>query len=291
MSVFEKNILSVFGKRGEIWLGELPELLKKIAIKLDLSKLEPVQNLSYNYVLSGFQNDQPIILKLGLDVNALIREAEALKYFKAYGAVNIIAETEGMLLLERAIPGRSLKSYFPDREEESIQIFCDVMSHLHYAPILKNNFPHISDWLKALDKEWDIPDQFLRKARQLRDQLLATSMKACLLHGDLHHENILQNGNGWQIIDPKGVIGEPAFEVAAFIRNPIPDLLNTDFSENIIQTRITMIAKILNIDPKRIVNWCFVESILGWIWQIEDNLDINYFFRLANLFFDRIGKE
>jgi len=31
--------------------------------------------------------------------------------------------------------------------------------------------------------------------------------------------------DGWVAIDPKVVIGEPAYEVAAFIRNPMPALL------------------------------------------------------------------
>lgn len=46
-----------------------------------------------------------------------------------------------------------------------------------------------------------------------------------MLHVDLHHDNILQNGNEWLVIDPKGVVGEPAYEVAAFIHNPMPELL------------------------------------------------------------------
>jgi streptomycin 6-kinase len=35
----------------------------------ELSNLKPVEALSYNYVLSGFQGSQPIILKLGLDID------------------------------------------------------------------------------------------------------------------------------------------------------------------------------------------------------------------------------
>lgn len=289
MSSFEKNVLGIFGQRATIWLSDLPKLIDEIAKKYNLSSLNPVKNLSYNYVLSGFQHDQPIILKLGLDVDALKREAKALKHFKEHGAVNIIAESEGMLLLERAIPGSNLKLYFPTREVESIQIFCDVMKRLHISPHPEIEFPHVRDWLRALDMAWDIPGKYLQKARELRDQLLATSTESCLLHGDLHHENILQNGQGWVMIDPKGVIGEPIFEVAAFIRNPIPELLRLNNAEEIIQNRIKLIGKILNIEVVRIVRWCFVESVLGWIWQIQDNLDPSYFIHLTNLFFDAVA--
>ncbi len=109
--------------------------------------------------------------------------------------MKVLAKDDGMLLLERAMPGTSLKDYFPNQEQESIEIACGVMKKLHQASIPEgHNFPHIKDWLKALDKDWNIPKHYLQKARKLRDQLLQTSELDVLLHGDLHHDNILQNG-------------------------------------------------------------------------------------------------
>jgi streptomycin 6-kinase len=140
--------------------------------------------------------NNPIILKLGLDHEALNRESFALKCFAGYGVVKVLAEDKSMLLLERAVPGASLKRYFPDREQESIEIACSVMKKLHQANIpATHNFPHIKDWLAALDKGWPIPNGYLQKARKLRDQLLKTTGPDVLLHGDLHHDNILQNGD------------------------------------------------------------------------------------------------
>lgn len=218
MNGFQSNSLNIYGEKGKAWLDELPELVTAIASRLDLRDLKEVTNLTYNYVLSGFRGDNPIILKLGLDNANLKQEAFALKCFAGYGAVKVLAEDEGMLLLERSVPGTSLKSYFPDKEQESIEIVCGVMKKLHQASIPEgHNFPHIKDWLKALDKDWNIPNHYLQKARQLRDQLLKTAALDVLLHGDLHHDNILQNGENWLVIDPKGVIGESAYEVAAFI--------------------------------------------------------------------------
>jgi len=40
------------------------------------------------------------------------------------------------------------------------------------------------------------------------------------LHGDLHHDNILSSDRGWLAIDPKGLIGDPAYEVANIFRSP-----------------------------------------------------------------------
>lgn len=105
----------------------------------------------------------------------------------------------------KVIPGNSLKSYFPAREEESINIFCEVMRKLHKASFKAKEFPHIIDWLINLEQEWDIYTQYLHKAKNLKEELLSSLREEILLHGDLHHDNILQMSGEWVVIDPKGV--------------------------------------------------------------------------------------
>jgi streptomycin 6-kinase len=73
------------------------------------------------------------------------------------------------------------------------------------------------------------------------------------------------------------VIGEPAYEVAAFIRNPIPELLNYADAPTIIHNRITRFAESLELPSQRILDWCFVQEVLGWVWAIEDGCDASYF--------------
>ncbi len=298
MNTFKTNIISIYGNRGKAWLENLPEIVKATARAYGLSDLTPVGNLSYNYVLSGVQGNAPIILKQSLDIEALRREAAAFAAFAGFGTVKVLAEDKGMLILERVVPGDSLKSYFSARDDEAIYIACTMMKRLHLAPLPKDGtFPHIKDWLMALDREWDMPTSYLHKARQLRDNLLATSSKSVLLHGDLHHDNILfQHDKDWLVIDPKGVIGEPAYEVAAFIRNPIPELVALEIAPSIINNRITTFAKILNLPLSRIIDWCFVQSVLSWVWYLEDSrfvtvqsstmggYDVSYFRRLTEIF-------
>jgi streptomycin 6-kinase len=285
MTNFHSNIISIYGEKGKAWLDELPRLVATISSKHGLYDLQEGTNLSYNYVLSGFHGDNPIILKLGLDNEALARETFALKCFEGCGAVKVLFEDDGMLLLERAVQGTSLKDYFPAKENESIEIACGVIKKLHKASIPKDHtFPHIKDWLTALDKDWNIPKHYLQKARNLRDQLLKTTGPDVLLHGDLHHDNILQNCDDWLVIDPKGVIGEPPYELAAFIRNPMPELLHHADTPNIIHGRITRFAAALELPERRIIDWCFVQVVLAWVWAIEDGCDTSYFEYLTKVF-------
>lgn len=284
MNQLERNIINSYGTLGKQWLNTLAELMKQIEASYGLSNLKPVENLSYNYVLSGLQGSRPIMLKLGFDTTQLNQETIALNSFNGFGTISVLEANEGMLLLERAVPGMSLRRLFPEKDNEAIHIACKCLRRLHQAPIPHAHpFPNIKDWLMALDKDLGIPADHLQKARKLRDELLATAAPPVLLHGDLHHDNILKSGNHWVVIDPKGVIGEPAYEVAAFIRNPMPELLLHQNIDNIIQNRITECAKALKLSKQRIINWSYVQSVLAWAWALEDSHDDTYFRTLTEL--------
>lgn len=287
MKTLEQNIINLYSEIGEKWLANLSVLTNQIEITHGLSNLKPVKNLSYNYVLSGFQDSQPIILKLSLDNAGLKREALALKAFAGFGVVNVLLENDGILLLERAVSGISLKSYFPEKDKDSIDIVCECLKQLHQAPLpALNQFPHVKDWLTTLDDEdLNIPTHYLLKARKLRNELIVSSTSPVLLHGDLHQDNILQQGSNWIVIDPKGVIGEPAYDVAAFIRNPIPELLLHDKALSLINHRITHFSDNLKIPKNRIFDWCYVQAVLAWAWALEDCEDETYFKKLTELFY------
>ncbi len=268
MKDFEKNITSLYGEKGIQWLAQLPDKVSKIAKAWNLRDLSPVENLSFNYVLSGFFEDQPIVLKISPEKENLLTETQALEAFSDYGAVHILAEMEDALLLERAVPGYSLKSYLPNKSREALFIACEVAKRLHRASIPKNNqFPHMKQRLSALDKDWDIPSMLLLKARALKNKLLEVSTADVLLHGDLHHENILADSVKWRVIDPKGVIGAPIHEVWAFIREPSVD--------------IPFVADAFCFDVELVKQWYFVHLILAACWNVEDGLDAQKFLDLA----------
>ncbi len=266
MNILKNNITNLYGSKGAAWLDSLPHLTAEIAESRGLTNLVPVNNLSYNYVLSGLRNTQPIVLKLSLDTLALDREMTALQIFNGNGGVAVLDQMEGALLLEHAVPGHSLKNNLANNQ--SIQVMCDVMKKLHQAPVPKGIvFPHISDWLTTIDKNWNIPDEYLRKAQELKRKLLEGNGNPVLLHGDLHHDNVLANGNGWMVIDPKGVIGDPIHEVWAFIMD--------------VEKDTQYIADFFNFDVTVVRQWYFVHAILAACWSLEDKGDPKLFLNLA----------
>lgn len=285
MEIFESNIINIYGDTGRKWLPNLPYIVSDFAQRWHLSDLKPVHNLSYNYVLSGFQGIQPIILKLGLDVKSINTEGLALKAFKDHGAVKLLDQADGTLLLERATPGHPLKQLFLNHENEAIAIASEVIRKLNKMPKINLiEFPTINGWLTSLNIEYEILGKHLPKARALRDELLNTVCAPILLHGDLHHDNILAHGNEWKIIDPKGVVGELAYEVGCFIRNPLDALPSHHDCLKIIMNRINEFSKNLELNPHRIIKWCYVQNVLATMWALENNVTPSNFMPLTEIF-------
>ena len=283
----------MYNDEGKEWLNSLPEIIAKIATEHSLSGLTPVNNMTFNYVASGYQNDKPIILKIGMNSKALTKEATCLKAFAKHATAEVIANDHNMIIMQRAVPGSTLKDYFPDNDIDATKILCESIKELHKASIPEShNFYHLSELFKTLDQKLDIPDEILSKAKHLRDKLLSTTTEEVLLHGDLHHDNILKNGDrpvdrslgvgGWLVIDPKGFIGDPAFEPAAYLCNPIPELLQENQPREIIENRINICSAELGIDSQRIADWLYAKSVLCWAWSLEDNLDPGYMHNFCN---------
>jgi streptomycin 6-kinase len=288
-TTFRQNIVDIFGELGEDWLSSLSTLTQVLAQQYQLTDLQPVENMSFNYVMSGFKDEKPIILKLGLNKTAIALEVSCLNAFANHGAPEVIAHEPGMVLMERATPGTTLKTYFPNQEKQAIDIFCKSLKRLHASTIpLQHDFQPLKSLLLVLDEDVNIPTHQLSTARQLRDNLLNSTNKNVLLHGDLHHENILINDNGWLVIDPKGFIGDPAFDVCAFIHNPIPELLEQAKPLDIINKRVQLCANVLNFSAQRIQDWLYIKSILGWMWCLEDNLSIDYFKAATDLLYQTL---
>ncbi len=257
---FEQNILNIYGTKGKKWLANLPNIIKSIAAEWDLNSLKSVDNLSMNYVASGFQGEQKVILKLSLDAELIGNEYEALTALSNYGAVQVLAHKEKTLLLKKLSPAISLKTYLPDRKTEALKIACEVAQKLHQAPLPANiKLPSIEERFSLLDKDWPIPSDFLTLARKFRDEIFSKYQIRKVLHGDLHHDNILQDSNAWKVIDPHGVIGFPINEVWAFVQD--------------IDKDIPYIANYFGFDIEDVKKCYFMHAVLSAVWAMEDNMD------------------
>ncbi|WP_133129845.1 aminoglycoside phosphotransferase family protein [Legionella yabuuchiae] len=289
MKALQQNIANLYGSKGTDWIANLPAIVTALANHWGLSEVIPVSNMTFNYVAKAIlSNGEPVVLKISHDKQSNINEKQALTNLGSQGAIKLIDynSTYNALLLQQAIPGITLKSLYQDNPDYVMDCYVETMRKLHHQQLPKeSNPPQITDWLNVLDEPSlkQIPTALLNKAIELRNKMLSSPKPLIFLHGDLHHDNILKHGNEWLAIDPKGVVGEAEFEIAAFDFMYISKLTAIVDVKNVFEKRVELLAQKSGLDAQRIKDWVFVRLILMAVWFIEDNSDPSWAIKLAEL--------
>jgi len=276
-----RNVIDVHASSGRKWLERLPALIAECAERWSLEVGTPFPNLSYNYVAPARKADSQVVLKAGVPGPELSAEIAALNEFQGQGVVRLLygEPDRGILLLERVRPGTPLTEVVDD--EAATSFAARAMRAIWRAPTAGHSFPSVSDWGRGLGKPREqfhggtgpLPQDLVVEAERVFDELAVPPGSGLLLHGDLHHHNILRCGDGsWVAIDPMGVVGDPGFEVGAFLQNP-PGALNGQNPRLMLEKRITRLSDELGFEPERIRRWGLARAVLSAWWSLVDHGD------------------
>jgi streptomycin 6-kinase len=277
---FVQTVIDVHGEMGAVWLDGLPARLDHFAAIWELEIAAPFA-LSYNYVAPATQGDgTAVVLKLGVPCDELTTEIAALRLYDGRSAARLLAADAeaGALLLERVLPGAPL-STLPD-DAEATRRAAEVMAAL-WRPLPPDHpFPTATRWAAGLARlraaygggTGPLPAPLVDRAEGLFRELLASAVPDVLLHGDLHHENILAAERApWLAIDPKGLAGEPVYETGALLRNPLPQVTYWPDLPAIQARRVDILAEMLGFDRERIIGYGIAQAMLSAAWSVEDH--------------------
>lgn len=282
-SDFISTIRNTYKAAGDKFLADLPALVDEAARRWDLTDIQPVSNLSYNFVCYALSsNNRSVVLKIGVPHNELTSEMAALRLFNGEGAVQLINcdEAKGFLLLERLQPGIMLSTLKDD--EEATHVAADLILKIQRPAPQDGVFIKLSDWFdgfKRLRKYFDggtgpLNKTLVERAERSAKDFFAEDYVPTLMHGDFHHDNILSSERGWVIIDPKGVIGPAGYEVGPLLMNPLEEIsaLRLRSGRGIrAKKRIDILSERLGMERERIREWGIAHAVLSAWWGIEDN--------------------
>lgn len=189
------------------------------------------------------------------------------------GAVAIYAEAGKAVLMEW-LEGPTLGDIARDGNAESaLQVFSEMAHRLHQKPTVA------FDELRPLHEVFnplfdctfarDCPDALQRdviRATELASNLLTSQPQVVPLHGDLHTDNVIQTPSGARVIDAKGYLGDPAFELANALRHPkgMPDLVR---SRDQIERCLQLYSGALGVSRKRLAQWAAAKGALSIMWR------------------------
>lgn len=279
---FARRIIGVHGEKARTWLKRLPIIIEQCRQQWSLSNIAPLPDLSFNIVASAVRYDETdVILKLGVPNPELTCEIAALRHFNGKRTVRLLEADaqQGALLLERLRPGKMLA--WLDDDDKATHIAASIMRSLWKPVSSPSPYPTVAKWASGLErfrkrfkgKTGPIPEHLVEHAEALFEELLTSMQQPVLLHGDLHHYNILSHGSEWVMIDPKGVIGETAYDTACFLYNPIPHFLNRTNPRKVMSRRIDIFCEKLGFERDRLLAWGLCQTVLGAWWCVEDDDD------------------
>jgi streptomycin 6-kinase len=225
------------------------------------------------------------MLKLAFEAEERF-SAPLLSWWDGDGAARLLAMQESAILIERAEGERSLSAMARGgRDEEATRILCDAIAALH-RPRAR---PHptlipLMQWFAALEPAAAAQGGLLMRSNEAARRLLADPREEVMLHGDAHHDNILDFGaRGWLAIDPKGLYGERAFDYAILFCDP--DLADPSppvaIRPEIFAARLAIVAEHASLERSRLLDWIIAWTGLSAAWFIGDGLSAEIDLRVA----------
>jgi streptomycin 6-kinase len=253
---------------GREWIERLPSLVEEC---VELWSLRLGDEYEYAYVSLAVRAElpdgTPAVLKVAWPHRESEHEVDALLHYDGSGAVRVLAHdrNRGAMLLERCKPGTTLLEEHD--EQEALQIAADVLRRLWRPPGKVKPFRPIAvdaaRWVETLPVRWERLGQPFERA--LLDEMVSgfvelppTQGQLVVCHQDLHRGNILRaEREPWLAIDPKPVLAEREFDVAALIRDGDGDVAWLDF-----------LSSELRLDRERMRRWALAHTLA---WAFDEN--------------------
>jgi streptomycin 6-kinase len=240
------------------WLARWDLVLDGEAITTPSSFLLPVRH-----------HGEPAMLKIAREEEER-RGGRLMAWWDGDGAARVLAHDDQALLLERATGPRTLVAMVAaGADDEASRILCAVAARLH-AP-RRGRPPELaplSHWFEALSPAAGVHGGLLAQADAAARELLATPREAVVLHGDIHHGNVLDAGaRGWVAVDPKGLLGERTFDFVNILRNPDAA---TALAPGRFGRQIDVLADAGALDRHRLLKWTLAFAGLSASWHLAD---------------------
>lgn len=206
-----------------------------------------------------------------------LRGADFLTWRDGIGCVQLLARSGDMLLMEHAGKTTLRDHLEAHGDEDATRIAAEVLREYHRPSDtpppaslqpLERYFSSLFSKAER-DRRAGIPGPYA-EAAEFAKMLLADQRDIKPLHGDLHHENIVHGPRGWLIIDPAGLIGDAALDVANMFSNPL-DRFDLTRSEERIAAMAEIFAETLGRDVRTLLRYGFAYGCLSAAWHDEDD--------------------
>lgn len=195
-----------------------------------------------------------------------------MRWWDGDGAARVLASEGHVLLIERATGRDSLLAMASDgRDDQACRSLCEVAGRLHAHPAVPpDGLQPLSMYFESLAQAARDHGGLYARAWRIAEGLLQATVDPVPLHGDLHHENVLDFGpqRGWLAIDPKRVIGDRGYDHATMFGDPLQ--LGRELPRRL-ERRLQVVAEASGLAPARLLAWIAAQQGVSAAWHLEDD--------------------
>lgn len=227
----------------------------------------------------GFCTGQhgPAVLKVSIEPDMVGFEAAALIHF----GPEICPRVQGLstelesILLERFEVAEDMSRHYP-RAEDEVSIWLPIFDAVRSRMDVPKGFATLAQYSEVFKRTLKMTSdseirRLLRYADERKGILMGDANENRLLHGDMHHFNILRDvKQGWRLIDPHGVVGHPLYELGAFLRNPWGPCYTEPGVRSRLAERIDILAERLTVPRTVVAEYGFYGAAISIAWSIEE---------------------
>jgi streptomycin 6-kinase len=258
------------GPDAERWLVRVPALVAEVSTAWKLQIGRALVHEGCASVILPVTTDRGVaaVLKLSVPHDESRYEGAALERWGGDGAVSVLrSSADGFtLLLERCEPGHDLWRLGVC---EQIEVMADLLPRLWTTPAPEVPFRQLAEttagWVRQMEAKaaaMGLSRPVADRARRWAEELVDRKPRR-LLHGDFHPENILAGRRRpWLAIDPKPIVGDPAFDLAQVLGNWVfVDLGDRTSAADALRARAEELADRLSLDLDAVLRWAVVKAI------------------------------
>jgi streptomycin 6-kinase len=267
--------------QGRAWLAQLPALVAGLEREWGVSVGHPYLAGSAAWTAPATTADgTPAVLKVSWPHREARGEATALRFWDGDGAVGVLRSDDQRyaLLLERCQPGVDL-SQAGASAEKRLTIAAGVLRRLwSRRPTAELALERLSDvaaqWAELVVERHDrlgqpLDCELVARGAELLRTLPSTATRDVVVHGDFNPGNVLLGRRAWLAIDPKPILGDPAYD-------PWPLLIQLDapFEQpdpvRFLAMRYGRFGDLVGEPPQRLVQWSIARTVESALWQLDE---------------------
>lgn len=266
-AAFAQSTVDREGEPGEAWLFELPTIIEDVLARWDCALDGSLGHGQVGVVAPVRRGSGPAVLKVSFPHPGNVHEPDAFAAWDGRGAVRLYERDDDRfaMLLERAQP--STLTELGDGDE--IATAAGRLSRRLSIPA-PAGLPRLAEQADSWDEELRrdaaefagvLPVVVVDAALAVIDEL-GRDQPDLVVHGDFHPRNILRaDREPWLAVDPKGYVGDPAYDGASLLKPRALALMESDDVMKALLHELEVFADAAELELERVRRWAHLQVV------------------------------